>query len=113
MLELIRGPTLADRIAQGPIPVDEALPIAKQICDALEAAHEQGIIHRAPQNAPAHFRAHVRSRRRVSSRQQVSVLAPGRSSRRARICGGQHQASNQTVAAIPAELEGAQAEGVL
>ena len=46
VLELVEGPTLADRIAQGPIPVDEALPIAKQIADALEAAHEQGIIHR-------------------------------------------------------------------
>ncbi len=46
VLELIEGPTLADRIAQGPIPVDEALPIAKQIAEALEAAHEQGIIHR-------------------------------------------------------------------
>ena len=46
VLELIEGPTLADRIKQGPIPVDEALPIAKQIAEALEAAHEQGIIHR-------------------------------------------------------------------
>jgi len=46
VLELVDGPTLADRIAQGPIPVDEALPIAKQIAEALEAAHEQGIIHR-------------------------------------------------------------------
>ena len=46
VLELVEGPTLADRIAQGPIPVDEALPIAKQIAEALEAAHEQGIIHR-------------------------------------------------------------------
>ena len=46
VLELIEGPTLADRIAEGPIPVDEALEIAKQIADALEAAHEQGIIHR-------------------------------------------------------------------
>ena len=45
-MELVEGPTLADRIAQGPIPLDEALPIAKQIADALEAAHEQGIIHR-------------------------------------------------------------------
>jgi Tol biopolymer transport system component len=46
VLELVEGPTLADRIARGAIPLDEALPIAKQIADALEAAHEQGIIHR-------------------------------------------------------------------
>ena len=46
VLGLVEGPTLADRIAQGPIPVDEALPIAKQIAEALEAAHEQGVIHR-------------------------------------------------------------------
>src|SRR5689334_8959214 len=46
VLELVEGPTLADRIATGPIPVDETLAIAKQIADALEAAHEQGIIHR-------------------------------------------------------------------
>ncbi len=46
ILELVEGPTLADRIAKGPIPVDEALPIAKQVCEALEVAHEQGIIHR-------------------------------------------------------------------
>ena len=43
---LVEGPTLADRISRGPIPVDEALPITKQIAEALEAAHEQGIIHR-------------------------------------------------------------------
>ena len=46
VMELVEGPTLADRIAGGPIPIDEALPIAKQIAEALEAAHEQGIIHR-------------------------------------------------------------------
>ena len=45
-LELVEGPTLADRIARGPIPLDEALPVAKQIAEALEAAHEQGIVHR-------------------------------------------------------------------
>jgi len=52
VMELVEGPTLADRIAQGAIPVDEALPIAKQIAEALEVAHEQGIIHRdlKPQN---------------------------------------------------------------
>jgi serine/threonine-protein kinase len=46
VLELVEGPTLADRIARGPIPIDEALPIARQIAEALEAAHEQGIVHR-------------------------------------------------------------------
>jgi Tol biopolymer transport system component len=46
VMELIEGPTLADRVAQGAMPIDEALPIAKQIAEALEAAHEQGIIHR-------------------------------------------------------------------
>jgi serine/threonine-protein kinase len=46
VMELVEGPTLADQIARGPIPLDEALPIAKQIADALEAAHEQGIVHR-------------------------------------------------------------------
>ena len=46
VMELIEGPTLADRIAQGPIPLDEALPIARQIAEALEYAHEKGIIHR-------------------------------------------------------------------
>src|SRR6185503_4222265 len=46
VLEFVDGETLADRIARGPMPLDEALPIAKQIAEALEAAHEQGIIHR-------------------------------------------------------------------
>jgi len=46
VLELVDGPTLADRIAQGPVPLDEALPAARQIAEALEAAHEQGIVHR-------------------------------------------------------------------
>src|SRR5262249_41362278 len=46
VMELVEGPTLADRIAKEPIPLDEALPIAKQIAEALEAAHEQGIVHR-------------------------------------------------------------------
>src|SRR5512138_3453058 len=46
VMELVEGPTLADRIAAGPIPLDDALPIAKQIAEGLEAAHERGIIHR-------------------------------------------------------------------
>ena len=46
VMKLVEGPTLADRISEGAIPVDEALPIAKQIAEALESAHEHGIIHR-------------------------------------------------------------------
>jgi serine/threonine protein kinase len=46
IMELVEGPTLADRIRQGPIPIDEALRIARQICEALEYAHERGIVHR-------------------------------------------------------------------
>jgi len=46
VMELVEGPTLADRIAMGPIPIDEALAISSQIAEALEAAHEQGIVHR-------------------------------------------------------------------
>src|SRR5262249_11492870 len=46
VMELVEGPTLAERIAQGPLPLDEALPIARQIAEAFEAAHERGIIHR-------------------------------------------------------------------
>ena len=46
VMELVEGPTLADRIRQGPIPLDEASRIARQIADALEYAHERGIVHR-------------------------------------------------------------------
>jgi len=46
VMELVEGPTLADRIKQGPIAIDEAMRIARQICEALEYAHERGIVHR-------------------------------------------------------------------
>src|SRR5262245_7674300 len=46
VMELVEGPTLDDRITKSPIPLDEALPIARQIAEALEYAHEKGIIHR-------------------------------------------------------------------
>jgi eukaryotic-like serine/threonine-protein kinase len=46
VMELVDGQTLAERIRQGPMPVDEALGIAKQICEALEYAHEHGVVHR-------------------------------------------------------------------
>ena len=65
VMELVEGPTLADRVAKGPIPLDEALPIAKQIAKALEAAHEQGIIHRDLKPA------------NIKVREDVRVRAPG------------------------------------
>ncbi len=46
VMELVEGPTLAERIRQGPMPPDEALPIARQMAEALEYAHEKGIVHR-------------------------------------------------------------------
>src|SRR5262252_7900795 len=46
VMELVEGEDLSQRIARGPIPIDEALPIARPIAEALEAAHELGIIHR-------------------------------------------------------------------
>ena len=46
ILELVEGPTLADRLARGPLPIAEALAIARQLAEALDAAHEKGIVHR-------------------------------------------------------------------
>src|SRR5262245_27323713 len=64
VMELVEGETLAERITRGPLPIDEALTIAKQICEALEAAHEKGIIHRdlKPSNV------------KITSEQKVKVL---------------------------------------
>ena len=60
VMELVEGEDLSQRIARGAIPLDEALPIAKQIAEALEAAHEQGIIHRdlKPANIKVRRRRH-------------------------------------------------------
>jgi serine/threonine-protein kinase len=57
VLELVEGPTLADRIEKGPIPLDQALEVARQIADALEAAHEKGIVHRDLKPANVAFAA--------------------------------------------------------
>ena len=62
VMELVEGPTLADRLQSGAIPLDEALPIAKKIADALEYAHERGIVHRdlKPSNVKVTCDGHVK-----------------------------------------------------
>jgi serine/threonine protein kinase len=57
VMELVEGEDLSQRIARGAIPLDEVLPIARQIAEALEAAHEQGIIHRDLKPANVKVRA--------------------------------------------------------
>ena len=57
VLELVDGPTLADRIATAPVPFEEALSIARQIAEALGAAHEHGVIHRDLKPANIKLRA--------------------------------------------------------
>ena len=73
VLELVEGPTLADRIAKGPIRPDEALPIAKQIAEALEAAHEAGVIHRDLK--PANIKVRRRSLPGLVAGRARSVLS--------------------------------------
>ena len=82
VLELVEGPTLADRIAAGPIPVDEAVPIARQIAIGLEAAHEQGIVHRDLK--PANIKLRPDGTVKLLDFGLAKVLQPGRRGRRRR-----------------------------
>jgi eukaryotic-like serine/threonine-protein kinase len=75
VLELVEDPTLADRIARSRLPLDEALPIARQIADALEAAHERGIIHRDLK--PANIKVRADGMVKVLDFGLAKVLAPG------------------------------------
>jgi|KBSSwiStaDraftv2_1062776.scaffolds.fasta_scaffold05980_3 serine/threonine-protein kinase len=75
IMELVDGPTLADRIAQGPIPITDALPIATQIADALEAAHEQGIVHRDLK--PANIKVRADGTAKVLDFGLAKALDPG------------------------------------
>jgi eukaryotic-like serine/threonine-protein kinase len=62
VMELVEGPTLAERLEKGSLPLDESLSIARQIAEALEEAHEKGIIHRdlKPQNVKASIEGKVK-----------------------------------------------------
>jgi tRNA A-37 threonylcarbamoyl transferase component Bud32 len=62
VMELVEGPTLAERLEQGPLPLDESLSLARQIAEALEEAHEKGIVHRdlKPQNIKASIEGKVK-----------------------------------------------------
>ena len=90
VMELVEGDDSSERIARGAIPLDEALPIARQIAEALEAAHEQGIIHRdlKPANIKVRARRHgegagLRSRQeRWTAWQAVDSRRTARRSRR-------------------------------
>ncbi len=75
VLELVEGETLADRITRGPIPVAEALLIARQVAEALEAAHEQGIIHRDLK--PSNIKARPDGTVKVLDFGLAKLIAPG------------------------------------
>jgi serine/threonine-protein kinase len=82
VLELVEGPTLADRLAAGALPIEEALSIARQLCEALEAAHESGIVHRDLK--PANIKIAVRGAqhppaedRRLERRPSTAEIADG------------------------------------
>ena len=84
VMELVEGPTLADRIAQGPDSVDETLAIARQIAEALEAAHEQGIIHRDLK--PANIKVRPDGTVKVLDFGLAKAMEPTRRCRRAPRC---------------------------
>ena len=94
VMELVDGEDLAERIARGPIPLDEALPIAKQIAQALEAAHDQGIIHRDLK--PGNIKIRVDG--------TVKVLDFGLAKATPQISGGPGAALDETTVARPREM---------
>jgi serine/threonine-protein kinase len=101
VLELVDGPTLAERIARGPIPLSEALPIAKQLAEALAAAHEQGIIHRDLK--PANIKLRPDSTVKVLDFGLAKLTSPAGLFER--IETGAGRSSHLTTAASPAATE--------
>ena len=83
-MELVEGEDLSQRIARIPIPIDEALPIARQIAEALEAAHEQGIVHRDLKPANIKLRADG-----AVNVLDFGLARAGATPRRVRCCGAE------------------------
>ena len=109
VLELVEGPTLADRIAQGPLPLDDALPIARQIVEAVEAAHE----HRHHPSRPE-AGEHQADGRTAPSRCSTSAW-PRRSTRRRSAVGGRGRrlspSTGDDCSALPPYMSPEQARG--
>jgi Tol biopolymer transport system component len=101
VMEFVEGPTLADRIRAGPIPLDEALPIAKQIADALETAHEKGVIHRDLK--PANVKITPEGTAKVLDFGLAKALEPGEAGGP----GGAGGLSNAPTLTSPAMMTGA------
>ena len=77
-MELVEGPTLAERAGPGPPPLDEALSVARQIAEALEAAHEKGIVHRDLK--PANIKIRLDGTVKVLDFGLAKALRPGTAS---------------------------------
>jgi eukaryotic-like serine/threonine-protein kinase len=99
VMELVEGEDLSERIARGAIPLDEALPIARQIAEALEAAHEQGIIHRDLK--PANIKVRSDGTVKVLDFGLAKAMEPGSG------------ASGATVTMSPFSIHGTQAGMIL
>ncbi|HEY2434356.1 MAG TPA: protein kinase [Vicinamibacterales bacterium] len=107
VLELVEGPTLCDRIAAGPLGLDEALTIARQIADALDAAHERGIIHRDLK--PANIKIRPDGRVKVLDFGLAKALTPDAPAHEAATATGATEAG--LIVGTPAYMSPEQARG--